>query len=201
MAKRVDKFADFLARTAPKNIVPTLNVKIPVSTGPRTIRVNNQLAYWASSRSAPIGLKIPPFKGYSSYENKDAEMLLEKFKPRNLPSRIGNIFVAEDPNNVLLGSRISGRSHIYKVKVDGVVFKANLEHYTELVSDVLQWNKGFYQPFYIDKNGKRVMMSNEEIEEHAGHWAKEYWKGITSSTSTDVIEWIVKGTVEVIEEI
>jgi len=180
MAKRVDKFADFLARTAPKNIGPTLNVKIPVSTGPRTIRVSNQLAYWASSRSAPKGFKVPPFRGYPTKEHKEAEMLLEKFKPRNLPSRIGNIFVAEDPNNVLLGFGFSGRSNIYKVKVDGIVFKANLEHYTELVFDVTKGNSA---------------------EEQIGYWAKEYWKGITSSTSTNVIEWIVDGTVEVIEEI
>lgn len=201
MTRRVDKFTDFVARTSSKNIGSTLNVKIPVSTGPRTIRVNDQLAYWGSSRPAPIGFKVPSFKGYPSQEHKDAEMLLEKFKPRDIPSRIGNIFVAQDPNNVLLNPDFSSRKRIYKVKVDGIVFKANLENYTELISDVRRWNSGFYQPYYIKNNGERVMMSDEEIEDHAGHWAKEYWKGISPSTSKNLIEWIVDGTVEVIEEI
>jgi len=61
-----------------------------------------------------------------------------------------------------------------------VVFKANLENYTELVVD---FTKGDY------------------TEEQISYWAKEYWKGIDSSTSKDLIEWIVDGTVEVIEEI
>jgi len=180
MARRVDKFADFLARTESKNTEPTLNVKIPVSTGPRTIRVSNQLAYWGSSRSAPVGFRVPPFKGINTGNHGKAENLLEKLKPRGLPSRMGNIFVAEDPNNVLMGSSFGGRANIYKVKVDGVVFKANLENYTELVVD---FTKGDY------------------TEEQISYWAKEYWKGIDSSTSKDLIEWIVDGTVEVIEEI
>jgi hypothetical protein len=190
MAKRVDRFADFLARTAPRNIGPMLNTKMPVSMGPRTIRVTNQLAYWASSRSAPNEFKVPPFTGHSSEEHENAEILLEKFKPRNLPSRIGNIFVAEDPNNVLFGSAFAGRSKIYKVKVDGTVFKANLENYTEVVNNIFKWN-----------GGKLVKMSDYEMEEQAGGWAKEYWRGISSSTPSNLIEWIVNGTVEVIEEI
>ena len=136
-------------------------------TEAKTVKVNRHVAYWQPSKSSKveIGTTVGAFKGRPRWE--EVENVFEKERPRGLPSRLGNIYVAATEDNILFNKS----KPVYEVQITGKAFYANLEHFTE----------GTFA-----KNDDQVK-----------DWANEYWKGVNSNDADETTEIILDGEAEV----
>jgi|TARA_Y100000296_G_C5076106_1_gene207408 hypothetical protein len=133
-------------------------------------KVDYDDAYWQPSKSnkVEIGTKVGRFKGRPRW--KQVEKIFEKERPRNLPSRLGNIYVAATENNVMFEKS----KPVFIVQMTGKAFYANLELFTDAVS------------YFAAKDINKV----REL-------AKQYWEGVDHNKPNKYTEIILDGEAEV----
>jgi hypothetical protein len=135
----------------------------------KLIRVSGDFAYWQHPlyESVKIGTMIEPI---NNHRFVGIENIFESLRPKEYPSRINSIIVSSHPDNI----RFNNNSPIYKVKISGDAFHADLRKFNEAIHS----------------------NDSESIRE----WATKYWSGM-SSIEEKHIEIILCGEVTIIEEI